>query len=61
MASRKKGKCLDEEDIKNGTPQTTVGGDRSYGCVYKTARLLYSATVVKDPNATPPKKKKSSR
>jgi hypothetical protein len=59
QASRKKGKCTDTGDILAGTPQEAIGTLRSYGCVYKTARLLYSATVVADPNqAAPPKKKK---
>jgi hypothetical protein len=35
-----------------------VGSERAYGCTYNTARLLYSATVVPDPNQAPPKKKK---
>jgi hypothetical protein len=59
-ASRKKGKCNDTADILAGTPQDALGTQRSYGCVYNTARLLYSATVVADPNQTPakpPKKK----
>ncbi|MDX6605741.1 MAG: hypothetical protein QOD14_281 [Solirubrobacterales bacterium] len=57
-ASRKKGKCNDTADILAGTPQDALGTQRSYGCVYNTARLLYSATVVADPNQAPPKKKK---
>lgn len=44
--SRKKGKCSAREDIKLGRPHETVGQDRLYGCSYKTARLLYSATLV---------------
>ena len=59
-ASRKKGKCNETADILAGTPQDGLGTQRSYGCVYNTARLLYSATVVADPNQTPakpPKKK----
>jgi hypothetical protein len=65
QASRKKDKCTKAEDIQLGSAHLTLGAERSYGCVYKTARLLYSATVVKDPNATPPatkppKKKPSS-
>ena len=28
-------------------PSRRIGTDRAYGCVYKTARLLYSATIVK--------------
>jgi hypothetical protein len=63
MASRKRDKCNKTEDIKAGSAQEALGKDRSYSCVYKTARLLYSATVVKDPNAPTgttekPKKKK---
>jgi hypothetical protein len=55
-ASRKKGKCNNTADILAGTPQDALGTQRSYGCVYNTARLLYSATVVADPNQSPPKK-----
>jgi hypothetical protein len=61
QASRKKGNCNDTDDILAGTPQDALGSLRAYGCTYNTARLLYSATVVADPNqkpATPPKKKK---
>jgi hypothetical protein len=61
QASRKKGACNDTEDILAGSPQEAVGTERAYGCTYSTARLLYSATVVADPNqapATPPKKKR---
>jgi hypothetical protein len=58
QASRKKGKCNDTGDILAGSPQETVGGLRAYGCTYNTARLLYSATVVADPNQGAPKKKK---
>jgi hypothetical protein len=54
--SRKKGKCTTREDIKAGRPHETPGQERLYGCSYKTARLLYSATLV--PSAAPPKKKK---
>jgi hypothetical protein len=55
-ASRKKGKCNNTDDILAGTPQDALGTQRSYGCVYNTARLLYSATVVADPNQSAPKK-----
>jgi hypothetical protein len=58
VASRKRGKCNNTEDILAGTPQDALGSQRSYGCTYNTARLLYSATVVADPNQQPPKKKK---
>jgi len=66
-ASRKKQRCAlsrnQQEalaDVMAGRSQETLGADRAYGCVYKTARILYSATVVKDPNQpAPPKKKKN--
>ena len=44
-----------------GRRRTPSASQRAYGCTYNTARLLYSATVVADPNqkpAKPPKKKK---
>jgi hypothetical protein len=55
QASRKKGKCNDTADILAGTPQDALGSMRAYGCSYNTARLLYSATVVADPNQAPAK------
>jgi hypothetical protein len=60
QASRKKDKCNNTDDILAGSPQDALGSLRAYGCTYTTARLLYSATLVADPNqapATPPKKK----
>jgi hypothetical protein len=60
-ASRKKGKCNATPDILAGTPQDALGTQRSYGCVYNTARLLYSATVVADPNQSAPKKPGSKK
>lgn len=65
-ASRKKDHCgLDQKtalaDVLAGRSQEAIGANRAYGCVYKTARILYSATVVKDPNAVPPKKKKKKK
>jgi hypothetical protein len=58
-ASRKRTSCGNEqktalEDTLAGRAQDVLGSNRAYGCSYKTARILYSATVVKDPNATPP-------
>jgi hypothetical protein len=61
QASRKKAGCNDTDDILAGSPQDALGSLRAYGCTYNTARLLYSATVVADPNqkpAAPPKKQK---
>lgn len=46
-ASRKTGKCTKTADIKDSRPQQKVGSKKQYGCFYKTARLLYTATVVK--------------
>ena len=55
-ASRKNGKCTNAEDIKAGTAHEVAGQTRAYGCSYKTARLLYSATLVADPGAAKKKK-----
>ena len=49
QASRKRSKCNKAGDIKAGKAQQSLGSDRAYGCTYKTARLLYSATVVAKP------------
>lgn len=49
QASRKRTKCNKADDIKAGSAQQGLNSDRTYGCVYKTARLLYSATVVAEP------------
>lgn len=49
QASRKRKKCNKAADIQAGSAQQALGKDRSYGCVYETARLLYSATVVARP------------
>jgi hypothetical protein len=46
-ASRKAGACTKTDDIKQSRPQQKVGSNKQYGCFYKTARLLYTATVVK--------------
>ena len=57
-AGRPRNKCTQAADIQDGSAHEQLGQDRVYGCVYKTARLLYSATLVPDPNAKPPSKKK---
>lgn len=49
QASRKRTKCNKAADIKAGTAQQALNKDRAYGCTYKTARLLYSATLVARP------------
>jgi hypothetical protein len=40
-ASRSKGGCTSEQDIKKGKAQQKVGSVREYGCDYSTARVLY--------------------
>ena len=40
-SSRTEGKCSGTANIKAGKPQQKVHSTRSYGCDYKTARLLY--------------------
>jgi hypothetical protein len=47
LASRKKTKCTNPDDIKAGSAQEALGGQRAYSCNYNTARLLYSATMVR--------------
>jgi hypothetical protein len=42
-ASRDKGKCEDANDIKKGEPQENVGSTRAYQCLYRQARILYTA------------------
>ena len=49
QASRKRTKCNKAADIKAGRAQQGLNKGRSYGCTYKTARLLYSATIVARP------------
>lgn len=66
QASRKADRCGNNQktalsDTLAGRAQDTLGSNRAYGCVYKTARILYSATIVKDPNATPPPKEKPKK
>lgn len=46
-ASRGTKKCDKVKDIKAGSAQQTVGKSRTYGCVYKGAKLVYSAGLAK--------------
>jgi hypothetical protein len=41
--------CASKEDIQGGHPQQGVGKVKTYGCYYSNARLLYTATLVKQP------------
>jgi hypothetical protein len=46
------------DDVRQDAAQDIRGSTRTYGCVYKTARLLYTVTYIPDPKpATAPKKK----
>ncbi len=47
--SRAPGHCASKEDIQTGHPQQGVGKVKTYGCFYSSARLLYTATIVKGP------------
>jgi hypothetical protein len=47
--SRKPGHCSSRPDIQGGHPQQGVGKKKTYGCFYSNARLLYTATLVKQP------------
>jgi len=47
--SRIGGHCSSKEDIQSGHPQQGVGKVKTYGCYYTSARLLYTATLVKKP------------
>jgi hypothetical protein len=46
LSSRAPGRCDANASLK-GQPQQKVNSKRVYGCRYTTARLLYTATVVK--------------
>jgi hypothetical protein len=47
--SRIAGHCSSKEDIQAGHPQQGVDKTKTYGCYYSNARLLYTATLVKQP------------
>ena len=51
LASRKAGHCNTPAEIKAGSAHETSGQRRTYGCTYNTARLLYSATMIRGPLA----------
>lgn len=45
------------DEVRQDAAQDIRGSTRTYGCVYKTARLLYTVTYIPNPKpATPPKK-----
>lgn len=47
-ASRQPDKCTNTTDVRQGEPQQKLNTRATYGCVYRTARLLYTATVLED-------------
>jgi hypothetical protein len=47
--SRLPEQCSSKDDIQNGHPHQGVGKTKTYGCYYSNARLLYTATLVKQP------------
>jgi hypothetical protein len=55
-ASRTKKNC---DDVSKPAMHNKVGAIKVYGCGYKTARLLYRATIITDPKPTTPAKKKN--
>jgi len=46
-ASRRSGACAGTRDIRASRAHQRVGSKRQYACSYTTARLLYTATVVR--------------
>lgn len=40
------------DDVRQDAAQDVRGSSRTYGCVYKTARLLYTVTYIPDPKPT---------
>jgi hypothetical protein len=48
-ASRDSGDC---EDVQRSAVHERRGSIRNYGCLYRTARLLYKATVITEPGKT---------
>ena len=52
------------DDVQQKAAQVTRGQLASYGCIYRTARLMYTVTFIPDPRVTSPqtpvKKKKTT-
>ena len=48
-ASRPKNTCTSATEASTQTAQTTAGSVVQYACLYQTARLLYTATLVSTP------------
>ncbi len=48
LGSRPSDKCSAAKGRPGVVPQQTKGSETTYGCLYETARLLYTATLVED-------------
>jgi hypothetical protein len=48
-ASRPKNTCTSATEASTQTSQTTAGSNLQYACLYQTARLLYTATLISTP------------
>jgi hypothetical protein len=48
-ASRPKKTCTSPTEASTQTSQTTAGSVVQYSCLYQTARLLYTATLISTP------------
>jgi hypothetical protein len=48
-ASRPKNTCTNPTEASTQTSQTVAGSTTSYSCLYLTARLLYTATLISTP------------
>lgn len=57
-ASRPRDKC---KDNKSQTAQTKVGDEEQYYCLYRTARLVYSATLITYPKKVNVQKRAKSK
>jgi hypothetical protein len=57
-SSRNTNSC---NDVRQPAAQQTINSVRKYGCFYRTARLLYSATFVPDPKPTTPPPKNGGK
>ena len=53
-SSRLKGKCGSDDALAPPSTQETLREIIRYGCTYKRARLLYTATYIPDPRPTKP-------
>lgn len=51
-ASRSSKRCNDSDIKDYSRPHQAVGSDRQYGCYFTNTRFLYTATIVKEPEAS---------